>query len=78
MWVRTTFLTITCSLCILVLLAQGQEKSSRLTFEVAAIRPAQPAERGGMKRRQSGNSCQAHSNPNLSNTAWPREMKPKD
>jgi uncharacterized protein (TIGR03435 family) len=42
------------SLCILALLAHGQEKPSRLTFDVAAIRPAQPADRGGIKPMPGG------------------------
>jgi uncharacterized protein (TIGR03435 family) len=42
------------SLCILALLAHGQEKPSRLMFDVAAIRPAQPADRGGIKPMSGG------------------------
>lgn len=51
---RVTLSRISCSLCILALLAHGQEKSSRLTFEVAAIRPAQPSESGGIKPMPGG------------------------
>jgi uncharacterized protein (TIGR03435 family) len=35
-------------------LAHGQEKSARLTFEVAAIRPAKPASSGGIKPMPGG------------------------
>ena len=38
MRLRITLSGVGCSLCILALLAHGQEKSSRLTFDVAAIR----------------------------------------
>jgi uncharacterized protein (TIGR03435 family) len=54
MKLRAAFLTISCSLCILALFAHGQEKSSRLTFEVAVIRPAQPTDRGGIKPMPGG------------------------
>ena len=53
-------LRIACSLTavaglVLVSLALGQEKAPRLTFEVAAIRPAQPdARSGGIKPRPAG------------------------
>src|ERR1700733_9277632 len=51
---RITLSRISCSLCILALLAHRQEKSSSLTFEVAAVGPAQPAERGGIKPMPGG------------------------
>ncbi len=51
---RTTLSTMTCTLCILALLAHGQEKSPRLTFEVAAIRPAKPVDHGGIKPMPGG------------------------
>jgi uncharacterized protein (TIGR03435 family) len=54
MKLRITLPTISCSLCILASLAHGQEKSSRLTFEVAAIRPAKPADHGGIKPMPGG------------------------
>jgi uncharacterized protein (TIGR03435 family) len=54
MKLRITLSRITCGLCILTSLAHGQEKSSRLTFDVAAIRPAQPADRGGIKPMPGG------------------------
>jgi uncharacterized protein (TIGR03435 family) len=54
MKLRMTISTMSCCLCILAVLAHGQEKPNRLTFEVAAIRPAQPTDRGGIKPMPGG------------------------
>src|ERR1700742_1839255 len=60
---RITLANIGRSLCLLALLAHGQEKSNLLTFDVAAIRPAQPTDRGGIKPMPGGDGYSVQNMP---------------